>query len=131
MARRTDQRSLALPFGERPVQPDEGPAPALHSPPDLLAWAEHALAPWGQIPARHHRFMIKKLEDIAAGRIDRLMLLLPPGHAKSTYALLNMLLGSLAAMTTSVVSYWVGSSAGSASKTEMLYRSSPPAADSK
>lgn len=39
--------------------------------------------------------------------------------------LLNMLLGSLAAMTTSVVSYWVGSSAGSASKTEMLYRSSP------
>lgn len=39
--------------------------------------------------------------------------------------LLNMLLGSLAAMTTSVVSYWVGSSAGSASKTEMLYRSTP------
>ncbi len=44
--------------------------------------------------------------------------------------LLNMLLGSLAAMTTSVVSYWVGSSAGSASKTELLYRSTP-AADGK
>lgn len=44
--------------------------------------------------------------------------------------LLNMLLGSLAAMTTSVVSYWVGSSAGSASKTEMLFRSTPSHAGS-
>lgn len=39
--------------------------------------------------------------------------------------LLNMLLGSLGAMATSVVSYWVGSSASSASKNEMLYRSIP------
>jgi hypothetical protein len=45
--------------------------------------------------------------------------------------LLNMLLGSLAAMTTSVVSYWVGSSAGSAAKTDMLYRSTPSAGDNK
>jgi hypothetical protein len=41
--------------------------------------------------------------------------------------ILNMLLGTLAAMATSVVSYWVGSSAGSATKTEMLYRSQPAA----
>jgi hypothetical protein len=39
--------------------------------------------------------------------------------------LLNMLLGTLAAMATSTVSYWVGSSAGSAQKTDMLYRSTP------
>lgn len=45
--------------------------------------------------------------------------------------LLNMLLGSLAAMTTSVVSYWVGSSAGSAAKTDMLYRSTPLSGDGK
>lgn len=44
------------------------------------------------------------------------MLLLPPGSAKSTYASLNVLLGSLTAMATSVVSYWVGSSIGSARK---------------
>ena len=37
---------------------------------------------------------------------------LPPGSE----TILNMLLGSLAAMATSVVSYWVGSSAGSARK---------------
>ena len=48
---------------------------------------------------------------------------LPPGSE----TILNMLLGTLAAMATSVVSYWVGSSAGSAAKTDMLYRSAPPA----
>jgi hypothetical protein len=41
--------------------------------------------------------------------------------------ILNMLLGTLAAMATSTVSYWVGSSAGSAQKTDMLYRSAPSA----
>jgi len=39
--------------------------------------------------------------------------------------ILNMLLGTLAAMATSVVSYWVGSSAGSQQKTDLLYRSAP------
>ena len=47
---------------------------------------------------------------------------LPPGSE----TILNMLLGTLAAMATSVVAYWVGSSAGSATKTDMLFRSSPP-----
>lgn len=38
-----------------------------------------------------------------------------------------MLLGTLAAMATNTVGYWVGSSAGSAQKTDMLYRSAPVA----
>jgi len=45
-----------------------------------------ALAAQGQVPARHHRMMIAELEGVAAGTCDRLMLLLPPGSAKSTYA---------------------------------------------
>ena len=36
--------------------------------------------------ARHHRVLIEKLEDIAYGRNDRLMVFMPPGHAKSTYS---------------------------------------------
>ena len=36
-------------------------------------------------PARHHKFLIGKLEDVEEGRIKRLMILMPPGHAKSTY----------------------------------------------
>jgi len=37
-------------------------------------------------PARHHKFLIGKLEDVEEGRINRLMIFMPPGHAKSTYA---------------------------------------------
>ena len=39
----------------------------------------------------------------------------------------NLLLGTLAAMATSVVSYWVGSSAGSARKEERLAQAARPA----
>lgn len=83
-------------------------------------WAQVALAPLGHAPAAHHRLLIRELEGLSSGRWDRLMLLLPPGSAKSTYASLNVLLGTLGAMATSVVSYWVGSSAGSARKDARL-----------
>ncbi len=82
----------------------------------LDEWALLALSPQGHAPAAHHRLLIRELEGLANGRWDRLMLLLPPGSAKSTYAVLNVLLGSLTTMATSVVSYWVGSSIGSVRK---------------
>lgn len=53
---------------------------------DLAAWATLALAPRGLTPAAHHRLLIRELEALADGRTDRLLLLLPPGSAKSTYA---------------------------------------------
>lgn len=52
----------------------------------LADWAGYALAPLGQRPAAHHRLLISELEALAAGSIDRLMVLMPPGSAKSTYA---------------------------------------------
>lgn len=52
----------------------------------LEAWCTEALAPLGQAPAAHHRVLIQKLEAVAWGEIDRLMIFMPPGHAKSTYA---------------------------------------------
>lgn len=39
----------------------------------------------GQAPARHHLAIIEKLEAVSRGEIDRLMVLAPPGSAKSTY----------------------------------------------
>jgi predicted phage terminase large subunit-like protein len=39
-----------------------------------------------QTPAAHHRLIIKKLEQISSGKIDRLAIFAPPGSAKSTYA---------------------------------------------
>jgi predicted phage terminase large subunit-like protein len=51
----------------------------------FFGFAERALIPLGQSPARHHRALIEALDDIAEGRCDRLMVQMPPGSAKSTY----------------------------------------------
>src|SRR5579863_9434589 len=37
-------------------------------------------------PSVHHRLLIEKLELIVSGEIQRLMVWMPPGSAKSTYA---------------------------------------------
>ena len=52
----------------------------------LPAWATFALSSTGQVPARHHLIMMDALERVSRGETTRLMLLLPPGSAKSTYA---------------------------------------------
>jgi hypothetical protein len=49
------------------------------------------------------------------------------GLSEGIYMILNMLLGTLAAMATSTVSYWVGSSVGSTQKNDLLYNSTPVA----
>ncbi|MGI4851340.1 MAG: phage terminase large subunit [Janthinobacterium lividum] len=53
---------------------------------DLNAWCEHALAPFDQAPAAHHRVLIDRLQAVERGDIRRLIVNLPPGSAKSTYA---------------------------------------------
>jgi len=51
----------------------------------LTQWVTEVLRPAGLEPARHHLMLLAALEDVAAGITDRLMLLMPPGSAKSTY----------------------------------------------
>jgi len=51
----------------------------------LETWCTEALCPLGQSPAAHHRLLIHALADVALGRTDRLMVMMPPGSAKSTY----------------------------------------------
>lgn len=53
---------------------------------NLLQWAEAAIRDYGQKPAKHHRLLIDELEGLSRGEIDRLMVQMPPGSAKSTYA---------------------------------------------
>jgi predicted phage terminase large subunit-like protein len=49
-----------------------------------------SLVEWSRLcgfePAAHHRLIIRELEAIGGGRNDRLILSLPPGAAKSTFA---------------------------------------------
>lgn len=40
----------------------------------------------GVVPAAHHNLLIDYLEAVLRGDIDRLMVLMPPGSAKSTYS---------------------------------------------
>lgn len=51
----------------------------------LLAWANGVMAEQGQTLAAHHRLLLWELDAISRGSIDRLMVLMPPGSAKSTY----------------------------------------------
>ena len=52
----------------------------------LLDWAVHVLKISDQIPADHHRLLLSELEALSEGRIDRLLVHMPPGSAKSTFA---------------------------------------------
>jgi len=52
----------------------------------LADWCEHCLKPIGLKPQAHHRLLLQKLEAVERGDITRLMVMMPPGAAKSTYA---------------------------------------------
>jgi hypothetical protein len=52
---------------------------------NLLAWCSECVGDFGFKPAAHHRLIIKALEKVVSGEIDRLMIFAPPGSAKSTY----------------------------------------------
>ena len=51
----------------------------------FLAFSREVMAGKGLMPARHHELLISRLQELAEGRIDRLMVQMPPGSAKSTY----------------------------------------------
>ena len=51
----------------------------------LAAFATEALASRGETPAWHHHRVCAELEALTRRAITRLMILAPPGAAKSTY----------------------------------------------
>lgn len=53
---------------------------------NLNDWCLFALANHGMSPQRHHRLLLSRLEAVERGEVNRLMVLMPPGSAKSTYA---------------------------------------------
>jgi predicted phage terminase large subunit-like protein len=49
------------------------------------AFCVEAMSQRGFVPARHHLFLIDELIKVADGITDRLMVFMPPGHAKTLY----------------------------------------------
>lgn len=85
LALRAEQRAVALErlSGEELTQLDLDVNELVRA--SLPDWCRLALAPLKQKPARHHLLLLHELEELAAGRNDRLMVMMPPGSAKSTY----------------------------------------------
>lgn len=52
----------------------------------LLEWTTWVTNQLGHAPALHHQLLLRTLSAIGRGTIDRLMVLMPPGSAKSTLA---------------------------------------------
>jgi len=52
---------------------------------DLIDWATDVMTPLGLTPAAHHRFLLENLNQVSDGKVKRLLVLMPPGSAKSTY----------------------------------------------
>jgi hypothetical protein len=73
---------------------------------DLIAWASFAVAHMGQRPAAHHLLLLHHLEQVSRGEADRLMVLMPPGSAKSTYAYVNTDLWGAYVPTPTVAGTW-------------------------
>ena len=53
---------------------------------NLIDWAAEVMISAGLTPSAHHRFLLNDLDLVTKGKIKRLMILMPPGSAKSTYA---------------------------------------------
>jgi hypothetical protein len=56
---------------------------------NLIDWATEVMATSGFTPSAHHRLLLNNLDLVAKGEIKRLMVLMPPGSAKSTYTSVN------------------------------------------
>ena len=67
-----------------PITPQQAAAELLHRRRARRSLAYYALSR-GYWPAAHHLHLIDRLEAVARGESRRLMVFMPPGHAKSTY----------------------------------------------
>jgi len=105
-----DPQSLALDTADRELVPS-----------GLIEWACLALAPIAQRPALHHLHILRQLEAICRGEIDRLMVLMPPGSAKSTYASVNSDLWGAYVSTPATAGTWYAWVEGIDGRTPVVY----------
>ena len=88
---------------------------------DLLTWASWVMARNDQSPAPHHRLLLKQLDLMSRGEMDRLMVLMPPGSAKSTYAYVNTDLWGAYVSTPASAGTWYAWVEGTDGSTPTVY----------
>ena len=79
---------------------------------ELGEWARLALKSQGHTPAAHHQLVIRELEGLIGGEFDRLMVLMPPGSAKSTYTFQDNWTGTDILVPPTSVVEWTGAWGG-------------------
>jgi hypothetical protein len=89
--------------------------------PSLSDWAIWTTAQSGQTPASHQWLLLQQLEAISRGTIDRLMVLMPPGSAKTTYASVNTDLWGAYVSTPAAAGTWYAWVEGTDGSTPTVY----------
>ena len=84
-------------------------------------WATDVMMSSGLTPAAHHRFLLKSLDLITEGKVKRLLVLMPPGSAKSTYISVNSDLWGQYVATPAIAGSWYGWAEGTDGSTPTVY----------
>ena len=88
---------------------------------NLVDWATEVMASSGLAPAAHHRCLLNDLDLVADGTIKRLLVLMPPGSAKSTYASVNSNLWGQYLPTPAIAGSWYGWAEGTDGSSPTVY----------
>jgi hypothetical protein len=88
---------------------------------NLIDWAAEVLTPAGLFPSAHHRFLLSKLDMVTNGKIKRLMVLMPPGSAKSNYVHVNTDLWGQYLATPAIAGTWYAWAEGSDASSPTVY----------
>jgi hypothetical protein len=87
----------------------------------LMDWASLAVGASGYSPAAHHRLLLHWLSAVSRGETDRLMVLMPPGSAKSTYVSVNTDLWGAYVSTPATAGTWYAWVEGTDGSAQTVY----------
>jgi hypothetical protein len=88
---------------------------------NLVDWATDVMTSSGLRPAAHHRLLLKSLDLVTEGKVKRLLVLMPPGSAKSTYAYVNSDLWGQYVPTPAIAGTWYGWAEGTDGSSPIAY----------
>jgi hypothetical protein len=88
---------------------------------NLIDWASEIMGHSGLFPSAHHRSLLNNLDLVTRGEIQRLIVLMPPGSAKSTYVSINTDLWGQYVPTPASVGTWYAWAEGTDGSAPTVY----------